>query len=449
MINEEVSANGTESSTTFNNNGGSLPAVTANSTSPAASKINAIKATSTGYTGIAGYTNSSNIRASGVFGRGDSVGVAGQVTGATTAPIVKVGVYGTGSNRSSTSPLGGVGVEGESDTGTGVVGTTIDPTGNSVNAIGVAGYSTSTNDNTAGVLGKGRNGMIGLAAGAIIVNSTGRVGVYGSGSNGSNFGGVGVEGVSDTSYGVYGISSGALDNGAGVGGFTLDPSNTSAIGVRADGASGYGVYSTCDGPSGWGVYGEGDSIGVNCNSINGTGVFAQGPLKAGEFIGDVDITGTLTKGGGSFKIDHPLDPANKFLSHSFVESPDMKNIYDGVVTLDAKGEAVVTLPAWFEVLNKDFRYQLTPIGAPGPNLHIASEVSNLRFKIAGGTLGMKVCWQVTGIRQDVWAQAHPIVVEQYKSPSERGHYLHPKEQGHPSDLNILEIPYAGKLPKNH
>jgi hypothetical protein len=74
------------------------------------------------------------------------------------------------------------------------------------------------------------------------------------------------------------------------------------------------------------------------------------------------------------KIDHPLDPANKYLSHSFVESPDMKNVYDGVVVLDYNGEAVIDLPDWFAALNKDFRYQLTAIGAPGPNLYIAEEI---------------------------------------------------------------------------
>jgi hypothetical protein len=55
---------------------------------------------------------------------------------------------------------------------------------------------------------------------------------------------------------------------------------------------------------------------------------------AGNFSGNVSVSGSLSKGGGSFKIDHPLDPANKYLYHSFVESPDMKNIYDGVATLD-------------------------------------------------------------------------------------------------------------------
>ncbi|MCK4597432.1 hypothetical protein KAU04_05305, partial [bacterium] len=119
---------------------------------------------------------------------------------------------------------------------------------------------------------------------------------------------------------------------------------------------------------------------------------------AGYFSGNVTVTGTLSKGGGSFKIDHPLDPANKYLYHSFVESPDMKNLYDGVVNLDNDGAAWVELPEWFEALNKDFRYQLTPIGAPGPNLYIAQEIQNNRFQIAGGPLGMKVSWQVTGIR---------------------------------------------------
>jgi hypothetical protein len=47
--------------------------------------------------------------------------------------------------------------------------------------------------------------------------------------------------------------------------------------------------------------------------------------------GDLYASGMITKSSGSFKIDHPLDPANKYLSHSFVESPDMMNIYNGVV----------------------------------------------------------------------------------------------------------------------
>jgi hypothetical protein len=47
----------------------------------------------------------------------------------------------------------------------------------------------------------------------------------------------------------------------------------------------------------------------------------------GYFPGDVDVTGNLSKDGG-FKIDHPLNPANKCLYRSFLESPAMMNIYN-------------------------------------------------------------------------------------------------------------------------
>jgi hypothetical protein len=154
---------------------------------------------------------------------------------------------------------------------------------------------------------------------------------------------------------------------------------------------------------------------------------------AGLFQGKVDVIGFLRKAGGGFQIDHPLEPAHKYLSHSFVESSDMKNIYDGVVVLDENGEGRVELPEWFEALNFDFRYQLTAIGQPAPNLHIAREISNNRFNIAGGKPGMKVSWQVTGIRKDAWAQANPLIVEEEKPANERGYYRHPELYNQPRE----------------
>ncbi len=62
----------------------------------------------------------------------------------------------------------------------------------------------------------------------------------------------------------------------------------------------------------------------------------------------------------------------------------MMNIYNGTVTLDAHGRATVTMPEWFSALNRDFQYQLTAIGAPGPKLYIASEMYGNAFQIAGG-----------------------------------------------------------------
>jgi hypothetical protein len=157
---------------------------------------------------------------------------------------------------------------------------------------------------------------------------------------------------------------------------------------------------------------------------------------AGYFQGRVHVNGTLSKSAGSFKIDHPLDPENKYLYHSFVESPDMKNIYDGVVTLDARGEAWVQMPDWFEALNRDFRYQLTAIGAPGPELYVAEEIKDERFKIAGGKPEMKVSWMVTGIRHDAYAEAHRIPIEEDKPAKEQGKYLNPTEWGQPESKGV-------------
>ncbi len=114
----------------------------------------------------------------------------------------------------------------------------------------------------------------------------------------------------------------------------------------------------------------------------------------------------------------------------------MMNVYNGNVTLNANGEAIVTMADWFEALNKDFKYQLTAIGAPGPNLYIAEEISGNQFKIAGGTSGMKVSWQVTGIRQDAYANENRIQVEELKKPEERGKYLHPTAFGQPKEMGI-------------
>ena len=163
------------------------------------------------------------------------------------------------------------------------------------------------------------------------------------------------------------------------------------------------------------------------------------------------FAGLLTKAGGGFQIDHPLDPANKFLYHSFVESPDMKNMYDGVATLDGNGEATVQLPDYFSAVNGDFRYQLTAIGGAMPNLHVSTEISGNQFTISGGdasTADMKVSWQVTGTRQDAWANANRMVVEESKG-AKQGLYLHPDLYGQPeskSYFNKGTAPTARTVP---
>jgi hypothetical protein len=163
--------------------------------------------------------------------------------------------------------------------------------------------------------------------------------------------------------------------------------------------------------------------------------FGNNGSFAGRFGGNVNVTGTLSKAGGMFHIDHPLSPETKYLNHSFVESPDMKNIYDGTITTDADGNAIVALPDWFEALNKDFRYQLTVIGQFAQAI-VSSEVRDNHFTIKTDAPAVKVSWQVTGIRRDAYANAHRIPVEEDKPQAERGYYLHPEEFGQPEELGI-------------
>jgi trimeric autotransporter adhesin len=203
-------------------------------------------------------------------------------------------------------------------------------------------------------------------------------------------------------------------------------------------AGGYDITNISFNSAGLGGFlvGGSSNVGFGGDGLDawaGSGALANG--YAGFFSGDVYVSGNLSKGGGSFKIDHPLDPANKYLYHSFVESPDMMNIYNGNVMLDANGEAVIELPEWFGSLNRDYRYQLTCIGGFAP-VYVAEEISNNQFKIAGGKSGMKISWQVTGVRQDAWANAHRIPVEVQKPDRERGYYLHPELYGAPEEKNV-------------
>lgn len=152
---------------------------------------------------------------------------------------------------------------------------------------------------------------------------------------------------------------------------------------------------------------------------------AGSSYNAAVFDGKVTVRGTLVKTAGSFKIDHPSDPENRYLSHSFVESPDMMNVYNGNVALGDDGTATVEMPDWFEALNRDFRYQLTCIGGFAP-VYVADEMKQGRFRIAGGSPGLKVSWQVTGIRQDPYAESFRSPVEVEKPAGEKGTLLHPE-----------------------
>ncbi|NNF34795.1 MAG: hypothetical protein HKN68_11830 [Saprospiraceae bacterium] len=168
------------------------------------------------------------------------------------------------------------------------------------------------------------------------------------------------------------------------------------------------------------------------------GIYASAPTEPSSYAGffdgnttvtgDLDVDGTLTKGSGSFKIDHPLNPENKYLYHSFVESPDMMNVYNGNTTTGPDGYATVELPSYFEALNKDFRYQLTVIGEFAQAI-ISKKIDNNQFEIRTDKPNIEVSWQVTGIRNDAYAQKNRIQVEVDKKPEDQGTYIHPEAFG--------------------
>jgi len=232
-------------------------------------------------------------------------------------------------------------------------------------------------------------------------SSTGRaIDGYAAASSGSNYGVYG-ETASSDGIGVYGLASLSSGNNIGVCGQSLSQYGTGVLGIA----------NILNGVSQVGIWGQSSNDGY-----------------AGYFSGNVHINGTLEKSGGSFEIDDPLDPENMILRHSFVESPDMMNIYNGNVTTDASGIAVIQLPHYFDALNKDFRYQLTVIGQFAQAI-VAEEIQNNHFTIQTDKPNVKVSWQVTGIRKDPWAEKNRIVVEEQKSPRTKGYYLNPEAYG--------------------
>ncbi|MFL5731693.1 MAG: hypothetical protein ACJ78Q_00715 [Chloroflexia bacterium] len=330
---------------------------------------------------------------------------------------------------SITSPLSGPSLIVSNSNGHGVYGTT-----SSSNTADAGLYGLSLTNNGNGVIGVADTGSQAWA-------------MYGHSTNG-----FGVRGVSSTGFGVYGETAGNSSVAAvygkgtglasvGVSGLASNNPGTGVLGKSNGGPASYGVQGICEygvGVDGWSAQGT----GVQGDTTGGTavvGIVASGGTgRAGVFLGDVLITGSCCQSAqGTFQIDHPLDPSGKYLNESAVASPDMLDIYRGHVTLDGSGAAWVQLPDYFEALNRDFDYQLTAIGAPAPNLYVAQEIEGNRFQVAGGKPGMKVSWQVTGVRHDLYAEQHPMTPEQAKPAGEQGKYLHPELYGQPESKEIL------------
>jgi hypothetical protein len=232
----------------------------------------------------------------------------------------------------------------------------------------------------------------------------------------------------------YGIGGQFRGGYVGVHGIVEPNGNFSYYGaqgqVNGGGGTNYGLLGTASG--------AGTNYGLYAQAYSGTTNYA------GYFNGNVQVSGNLTVGGTkSFRIDHPLDPANRYLNHFAIESDEVMNSYSGNVVLDAAGEVWVELAEWFATINRDPRYQLTCIGGQAP-VYIAQEITGNRFKIAGGTPGLKVSWQVTALRHDPTLERLRLPVEQEKPGPERGKYVDPESYGMPASMQIGRV--EGKKP---
>ncbi len=248
--------------------------------------------------------------------------------------------------------------------------------------------------------------------------------------------------VGSTSGGAYGVSGqveATATASAGIYGNNLR--TTGGYGTYGIGHS--GVVGETNYQLGFGTYGRNyDAIGPLGNAVGAYGLGYVGiwgdqsdPLGYSVYAnGDFGAAGTK-----AFSIDHPLDPENKYLRHYSIESNEVLNMYRGTIAFDSNGEAVISLPDYFDAVNANFSYQLTPIGGYAP-LYIKEKILNGQFIIAGGTAGMEVSWSVYAERNDPYLQQHPESkqVEVNKEDWNKGKYLQPDLYGQPDDKKIVK-----------
>jgi len=132
------------------------------------------------------------------------------------------------------------------------------------------------------------------------------------------------------------------------------------------------------------------------NSRNTAQLLTMNDDGVTDFYGsDIYVHGTLHV--ASLKTDASRSFGGRAQEMS-VQSPEMMTMLSGISVMDLSGEARISVPASFDELNQDFRYQLTTIGSFAA-VYIAQELQNNSFHIAGGKPGMRVSWQITGVRR--------------------------------------------------
>jgi hypothetical protein len=295
------------------------------------------------------------------------------------------------------------------------VATSVGVFGGANAATGFGVYANNNNANGTGLISVGNNYTGNYMVSGSGEAATGYHGVYATGANAL---GTGVIAVGNNNPGIF-----TFPNGGG-GAFTGDLNGVAGYAENTSNGA-YGVYGQYDGgmADGRGVYGWSYPV-----AGWGFGVYGYGGFYGVFSNGDFGATGAKT-----FIIDHPADPENKMIKHFSIESNEVLNVYRGNVVLDANGEAEIQLPDYFHLINTNFSYNLTPIGAPA-QMYVLEEINEEgKFKIAGGSNGQKISWYVYAERNDPYMQQNPekkqVVIE--KEGERKGKYFMPELYNQP------------------
>lgn len=351
---------------------------------------------------------------------------------------------------SITAPVGASGPSGvallvtQNGTATAAIAANLAGTGNAISAASTNAANTfatiqavtnSSTANNSAIFGQ----STGLSRGVVgQIANTATADVATRGLNLRTAGGIGVEG-----EGFNGVSgkSAANQGYAVFGNNTATPGgtvNTNAVGVA--GLGGIGVLGQTTQGTLAGVLGQNfattvvdDNAAILGQSNSGAGVIGSNIDLS--YFGVISIGDFAATGVKNFMIDHPMDPQNKYLKHFSIESDQVLNVYRGNITLDANGEAVATLPHYFQAININFSYQLTAVGTPAPGVYVKEEITTGNtFKISGGNPGQKISWVVYAERNDPYLQQHPEkrATEVDKRENLKGTYTHPQLYGQPA-----------------
>lgn len=155
------------------------------------------------------------------------------------------------------------------------------------------------------------------------------------------------DGVLNLTLGTNKTGAPSLGNFFTVNASAFTDSNTAVSGTLTDFYSTYIGSSTLNATNATVTTTNASTLFIQGHVIQGTNetITNNHSLRIGSgnslFGGNVSITGSLSKGSGTFEIEHPL-LQNKKLIHSFIEGPRCDNLYRGTSRIE-NGECVVNI----------------------------------------------------------------------------------------------------------